>query len=197
MPQLYTGDAQPSGLAVFERPECAKLIGAISGLWSFAEAVLAVYFARILVDEGSSLASLTGAVDAFNGIQAFYSKRKMIVAVAQARMLPHSTLAKLRKALESMQSSGDERNEYVHGRYGVDNRYKDELVRFTKTFAAGRGEERVSEADLHGVLERLIQALGNLDALFNVEIKPHLKPVENATVQRILSAVLEQQKDRG
>lgn len=188
MPQPYNGPRLSALNAVELRPQCALLIGAIAGQWSFMEGTLSNYFASFIfgMQTVMEIGGQVAAIEAFETIQAFPQKKSILLAIAKTRGLPEPTLRKFESLLDRVERCQRRRNRIMHARWAVSETEPDGLIYRNKVtdYAAA---ELYSAQDFNEVIVTLDQVFVELFALFRDEIAPHLKVVADTHVGHIIA----------
>lgn len=124
----YLEDARVSEDLALDRPDCAKIIGAITVAWSNLESSLAVIYTTLCVGlSGYMQREQAVVMDAFDAVKSFSDKQEMLLLVASKR-LDQATYAELEGLLKKVWDAGQKRNKIVHRRWLVTDKLPDELI---------------------------------------------------------------------
>lgn len=177
MPTPWTKNVTSHQRSVLNRPACAKYLGAIVAAWSFAEVMLASYYAELIC--GAAVSGLPqppglwGARETFDLISNYRQRVNMIVAAAKRRHFDDSTIKELKKRLKALQDAGDERIIAAHGRWMVAKGAPHGLIWFKHT---GTTEGLLYElTDFENCLKAIEAATNELHSFFWTTMRPRLE----------------------
>jgi hypothetical protein len=150
----------PNG--VLERPECAKLLGAIVAEWSLLEASLASTYSFLACGPQPDSASTIDhwiAIESFETVITLTQKRAMLLGAAKRRGFRHEIIAKFGTLIRQAQDAYDERARPAHGRWILADDFPDSLVYVRN---AGRFEEAqvYDLSDLQDILAKVTKIGG-------------------------------------
>jgi hypothetical protein len=157
-----------------ERPECAKLIGAIAMAWSFLEQVLALHFASVVMGaKGGSDGNIYQiALEAFDA-NTTISQRKEMFLVAARRRFDEPVVEGLAKILGKTVDLARRRNRVIHGRWRVSPEHPKSLL-YERRIGEGKLPEIYGPAQLSSILSAILKHYEEFNAFFFQELLPRL-----------------------
>ena len=110
-----------SASALRQRPTLAAAIGAITAMWADIEHELGLIMASILGTDA------TLGIAIYLNLQSEWAQRKVLRTAAESRLSAEDA-AMIVRFSESLRDRGKERNNIVHGLWGVSNKHPQDLV---------------------------------------------------------------------
>jgi hypothetical protein len=163
---------------ILERPECAKLLGAIVAEWSLLEASLAATYSFLacgpLPNGADSTTEHLIAIGSFESVITVTQKRAMLINAAERRGFAPEIIKQFSKLIREAQDAYEERARPAHGRWLLSDDFPDSVIYVRN---AGKSEDALvyDLDDLHRILDSVSQAGYNLQRFYTVELLPKLK----------------------
>lgn len=187
MPQRFDPNTphQLGAGAIWLRPTLAPYIAVTTATWAITEVLMANVLAATVKGDPEAVIALYGA---FNGARAQRSALSEVVAVAD---ISDELRAEMIATFNAMKGPGSERNEIVHGLWGISDAYPDALVHCTtaswiKLQARTHDERNYSDATLDGLNKKMDKVhVDHLDMHFykHHDFKQTLKRLDGINVR--------------
>ncbi len=162
---------------VLERPECAKLMGAIVAEWSLLEASLAATYCELAYGPDPQGLNSTGhwiAMQTFEIVQTARQKRSILIGAAEKRGLDAQVLSELKALLKRFQNLAQKRVDSAHGRWMISDAYPNGLILFRN---AGKMDEAqiYDVKDFQQTLDDITRLGSEMETFHHTIIRPRLE----------------------
>ncbi len=158
-----------------ERPECAKLIGAIAMTWSYIEQVLALHYSTLVMGAkgGTDAYIYQIALETFDAGTSISHKKELFL-IAARRRFDKGTVERIDTVLSKIVSLATKRNAVIHGRWRVSPDYPDALLHERRIGLSSKSVDIYDQPRLISILSAMLKAQGQLDSLFFSVLLPLL-----------------------